>query len=179
MVEIQEGSRQSVLLDSPLVGMDVFQQVIGEVKEELDEHRGAINDSTDEIQANFAYLSELDKKIEKIAERLDALFLFVHGKKEEKQFSIAPLTTREKEVFMGLYTLGELQPFVTYKQLSRKLCITDAIAASFVTNLIEKGIPVVKKYDGGIAYFKLDEKFRQMQAKENLVGVNTVLSYWL
>ena len=80
---------------------------------------------------------------------------------------------------MALYTLGELQPFVSYKQLARRLCTTDAVVASFITNLIEKGVPVLKKYDNNIAYLKLEDQFRQRQAKENLVGVNTLLSYWL
>ena len=172
MVEIQE-VRQQVLLNSPQV------QIIDEVKEELDEHLLAINENTEEIQGNFAFLCELDKKLSSVAARLDELTLLVKGAKSQKSFKIAPLTAREKEVFMALYTLCELYPFVSYKQLSKKLCTTDAVVASFVTNLIEKGVPVIKKYDRNIAYLKLDDLFRQRQAKENLVGVNTLLSYWM
>lgn len=175
MVEIQE-VRQQVLLDSPQV---FVQQIIDEVKEELDEHRVAINENTDEIQGNFAFLCELDKKLNLLAARFDELATLVKGKKEQKSFKISPLTAREKEVFMALYTLGELQPFVSYKQLARRLCTTDAVVASFITNLIEKGVPVIKKYDNNIAYLKLEDQFRQRQAKENLVGVNTLLSYWM
>lgn len=178
MVEIQSGFKQSLLLDSPAVGVEVFKQVVEEVKAELDEHRASINDNTDEIQSNFSYLCELDKKIEMIAERLDELYLAVRGAKEEKKFKIASLTSREKEVFMALYALGEVQPFVSYKQMARKLCVTDSLVASYITNLVEKGVPIIKKYDGGIAYIKLDVDFRQLQAKENVVGVNTLLSYW-
>jgi len=179
VVEIQEGSRQISLLDGPSVTMDVFRQVIEEVKEELDEHRGVINDSTNEIQANFAYLCELDKKIEMVFERLDELCVLVKGQKEKKEFKISPLTAREKEVFLGLYSLGEVQPFVTYRQIARRICTTESVVASLVTNLVEKGVPVLRKYDGSIVYLKLDDEFRSLQAKENLVGVNTVLSYWM
>ncbi len=90
-----------------------------------------------------------------------------------------PLTNREKEVFMAIYSLGEMQPCMSYKQLAKKLCTSESLVASYITNIIEKGVPIVKKYDAGIAYIKLDDLFRQVQAKENLVGVNTVLSYWM
>lgn len=180
MILIQEKSKQEVLLDNNVViTIDSFREVIGGVRDELDEHRGAINDNTDEIQANFAYLCELDKKIEKLAARLDELYLAVSGSKVQKEFKIAPLTNREKEVFMALYALGEVQPFVSYKQLARRLSSTESLVAAYLTNLIEKGIPIIKKYDDGLAYVKLDDLFRQLQAKQNLVGVNTVLSYWL
>ncbi len=175
MVEIQE-VRQQLLLDSPQM---LSLQIIDEVKEELDEHRLAINENTEEIQGNFAFLCELDKKLSLLAERLDELSAIVKGQKTKKSFKISPLSAREKEVFMALYTLGELYPFVSYKQLAKKLSATESVVASFVTNLIEKGVPVLKKYDSNIAYLKLDDVFRQQQAKENLVGVNTLLSYWL
>lgn len=179
MVDIQN-QKQCVLLDSPQqLPLAEVREIIEDVRQELDEHRGVINDNTDEIQANFTLLCELDKKLEKISQRVDELALAVYGKKEQKQFAITPLTQREKEVFMALYVLGEVQPFVTYKQMARKVCMNESLVASYVTNIVEKGIPILKKYDAGIAYIKLDDEFRQAQAKQNLVGVNTLLSYWL
>jgi len=179
VVEINEASTQKLLLGSPLVSVEVFKEVISSLKEELDDHRLSINDNTDEIQSSFALLCELDKKIEKIAERLDELHLAVNGGKAKKEFKITPLTNKEKEVFMALYSLGEVQPFVSYRQIAKKVRSSENLVASYITNLIEKGVPIIKKYDGGIAYIKLDDLFRQVQAKENLVGVNTVLSYWM
>ena len=110
---------------------------------------------------------------------LDELHLAVNGGKAKKEFKITPLTNKEKEVFMALYSLGEVQPFVSYRQIAKKVRSSENLVASYITNLIEKGVPIIKKYDGGIAYIKLDDLFRQVQAKENLVGVNTVLSYWM
>ena len=49
-----------------MVEKEVFQSVaqMRAVKEEFDQHLDAINGNTDEIQANFAFLLELSKKIE-------------------------------------------------------------------------------------------------------------------
>ena len=179
MVQIQQECKQGLLVDATVVGVDVLRQVVEGFKDELDEHRDSINENSTEIESNFSYLCELDKKIEKLAERVDELCLFVKCSQEKKEVKISPLTSREKEVFLAFYVLGELKPFVTYRELARKLCVNESLIAGYIANLVEKGIPIVKKYDDNIAYIKLEESFRQRQAKENVVGVNTLLSYWL
>ncbi len=179
MVEILR-QKQDLLVDDKEASfkaeVSAFMQ---EVKEELDEHREAINNDTNEIQSNYEYLCELNQKIDKLTERLDSLNLLLNGSKDNKEFKISPLTKREKEVFMALYTLGESINFVTYKELARKLCMTEGLVSNYITNIVEKGIPVLKKYCGGLVYLKLEVKFREKQAKENVVGINTLLSYWL
>ena len=92
---------------------------------------------------------------------------------------IQPLTKKEQEVFQALYVVGEGVPFVSYKQLARKLGWSEALISGFVTNLIEKGVPVVKKYDAGQAFVQLEPKFRQKQAKEVVIGLNSLLSHWI
>lgn len=166
------------LQQSSLVVDDV-RSVIDGVKDELDEHRNSINDNTDEIQSNFAYLCELDKKIEMLSARVEGLFLAVGGSSVQREFKVAPLSGRERDVFMALYALGEVFPFVSYKQIAKKLGMSESLVSGYLAGLIEKGVPVVKKYDSGIAYVKLDDLFRQLQAKKALVGVNSVLSCWL
>lgn len=166
------------LLDSPLVSVSVLREVVGGLKDELDEHRVSINDNTDEIQANFAFLCELDRKIDRVAERVDELCIAI-AQKPKNEFKIAPLSARERDVFFALYALGEVQPFVSYRQIAKKLGVGDSLVSAYVAAIVEKGVPVVKKYDSGIAYIKLDNQFRQLQAKKALVGLNAPLSCWL
>ncbi len=152
--------------------------VIDQFREELDDYREAINENTNEIQANYEIIGELNKKIDKFAERLDELTLLVKGKKEDRKFNIIPLSQKEKEIFQTIYELGE-QNYVTYRQISRRLALPEQLVASYVTNIIEKGVIVLKKYVSGVVYLQLDHEFRQLQAKENIVGINTSLTYWM
>ena len=82
------------------------------------------------------------------------------------------LTTREKEVFLALYTMAEEKGPITYKVISRRIGLTEFMIREYVTNLIEKGIPIIKKYVNQEVYLDIDQKFRHMQAKENLVDIN-------
>jgi|SRR3989338_1235716 len=152
--------------------------VIDQFREELDDYREAINENTNEIQANYELINELNKKIDRFTERLDELTLLVKGKKEGRKFNIIPLSQKEKEVFQAIYVLGE-QNYVTYRQVSRRLALPEQLIASYITNILEKGIPILKKYVSGIVYLQLDHEFRQLQAKENIVGINTPLTYWM
>jgi hypothetical protein len=158
---------------------DAFEQI----KEQFEDHLETINENTNEIQSNFEYLCELDRKIDKLSERIDELNNILkkqNGEKvEEKTFKLQPLTTKEKEVFYALYILTENKRYVTYKEIAKRVSYSQNLVASYITNLVEKGIPVVKKYANRIAYLSLDCKFREIQAKENIVGVNTLLTHWM
>ena len=54
-----------------------MKKVLAEIKDELNDHLDAINHSTNEISSNYEYLCEIDFKINKLAERLDQLQLFL------------------------------------------------------------------------------------------------------
>ena len=179
MVCIQDSSVESGDLHGSLVTVESFREMLGSIKDELDEHRNSINDNTDEIQSNFSYLCELDKKIEMLSARIEELFLVVGSAAAGREFKVAPLSGRERDVFMALYALGEVFPFVSYKQIARKLGISECLVSGYLAGLVEKGVPIVKKYDSGVAFVKLDDLFRQLQAKDSMFGVNSVLSCWL
>ncbi len=153
--------------------------VMESIKEELDDHRVAINENTTEIEANYEYFRALEKKIDILSKLVSELTLAGQWKKETKAFSFAPLSVKEKKVFSALYEQTQIQPFTTYNDLAKKLDMSDSLVASYVTNMLEKGVPIIKKYSEGVAYLKLDDEFRQIQAKKNIVGVNSLLSYWL
>ena len=44
---------------------------LSSIREEIDDHLAAINDNTQEIQSNFAFLLELDSKIDKLSKAGD------------------------------------------------------------------------------------------------------------
>ncbi len=156
-----------------------MQSVLEGLREELDDHRAAINENTNELQANHEYIRSVEEKLDKLHARIEELFLLVAGKAAEDKVQIQPLTKREQEVFQALYIVGESIPFVSYKQLARKLGISEALISGFITNLVEKGVPILKKYDNGQAFVQLEPKFRQKQAKEVVIGLNSLLSHWL
>ena len=155
--------------------------VLAKVREELDEHREVINENTNEITLNQEFLNELSCKIDKLTERIDELTLLIKcgAQTATQEWKIQPLTTREKEVFQALYVQSEERNnAVTYKELSSKLKTSEASVASFIASFVAKGIPLVKRYSSGRAYIGLDQAFRHAQAKDNIVGVNTLLTYW-
>ena len=149
------------------------------MRDELDDHRLSINENTDEIAASNGFLCELNKKLDRLTERVDELTLLIRGQKEEKKFKLQALTGKEKGVFHLLYSMTESQPYVSYEQLAKKALLAKSVVMDHVTYMIQKGIPVVKKLQGSVVFLKLDADFRQLQAKQNIVGINSLLTCWL
>ncbi len=143
-------------------------EALEDIKEELDEHLGAINENTSEIQSNFEYLSELNSKIERLSQRLDQIQMFLKMKTKEKKYSISPLTPNEKEIFLVLYT-SENDALLTYSQIAKKVCLPELLVSEYITSLIAKGLPVHKKFVNNTAVISLDPDFKEVQAKENLI----------
>ncbi len=158
---------------------------LASVREELDDYREAINENTSEVQTTTEIVGQIDKRIDRLAERIDQLFLIVKQLSpqaeelaKEHSFEVQDLSRREKEVFFALYVLGEQQPFVSYRQLARRLLLPENQIPGFVATLIAKGVPMKKKYHQNQAFIALDDAFRQVQAKHNIVHLDTKLSYW-
>lgn len=162
-----------------LQSSDQVSSVLEAFREELDDHRDAINENTNEIQASHEYFEALNNKLDKLSARLDELTLLVKGKKEDKVFNFSPLTKREKEVFQVLLLLCEMAPYAAYREIARRICITDALVAQYVTSMIEKGIPIVKKYHENKVFLKIDSEFRDLQLKKNVLKIDSLLSNWV
>ena len=148
---------------------------ISQVKDELEDHLTAINENTNEIQSNYEFLCGIDQKLNKLIERLDKIELFL-GKQgmeieEKPQFKPIRLTKREQEIFLILYTLEEVKGPVTYLDIARKVCLTEDIVASYISNIIQKGVPVTKKYIANEAHLSLNPRFKALQAKENILQI--------
>lgn len=165
-------------IDENLLFNQQMTVVLSQFREELDDHREAINENTTELQCNYDLVQELYKKMDKISERLDELTLLVKGSKEQKKFSFSPLTEKEKNVFSALYNSTESGNSVSYRQISKITGLPEQLVSSYVASMIEKGIPFLKRYSGAVVFLKIDEDFRREQTKKNIVGINTTLNYW-
>lgn len=149
------------------------------MREELDDHRLAINEDTLELDATNEQMNALNRRLDKLTERVDELTMLVKGVSEEPAFDIQPLTAKEKEVFHAFYVLTETQPFASYEQIARKALMTKELVMTYVAGLIQKGVPVQKKHDGNRVFLRLDRDFRECQAKKNVIGLDSRLTCWI
>ncbi len=147
------------------------------IKDELEEHLQAINENTNEIAQNHEYLCGIETKLDKLAERLDHMQLFLtqfgYGHAAPAQhFTVRPLTTEEKRVFVAIYAIEDGKGHVTYADISKALLMDLQLVAGYIASLMEKGVPIVKRYVNDIAYLRLDQHFKQLQAKENILSID-------
>jgi len=146
-----------------------------QIKEEFEDHLTAINENTNEIQANYECLNNIDQKLNKLAERMDKMEIFLQKQglevEEKETFKPIKLSKREQEIFLILYTLEEIKGSVTYLDIAKKVCLTEDIVASYISNMVRKGVPITKKYIANQATLNLNKRFKALQAKENILGI--------
>ncbi len=140
------------------------------IKEELDEQRECVNQNTNEIQSNYEYMCKLDNKIEKLSERIDELTMLIKADqtKETEKYSVSTLTKKEQEVFMAIY-LNESG--ASYTEISKRTGLTENLVICYITNLVAKGVPLVKKYLSNGVRVYLDNEFRKIQAQKNILQI--------
>ena len=147
------------------------------VKNELDGHLEAINQNTAEIQTSYECMNEVNDKLEKLAERIESIEIFLQKYDNftmmEKTFDIKPLTKTEQHVFLVIYALEDEKGLVSYADLIRKTGLPGYVVSEYIARLVEKGIPLVKKYINNIPYIKLNPEFKRLQAKENILCIDT------
>ena len=137
------------------------------MREELDEHLYAINENTEEIQSNYAYVQKLDTKLEQVMARLGHIELLLEGQSQKP--AVQPLTYPEKQVFLVLYT--EETP-LTYAHIAERSGYTECVVQQHISNLVEKGIPIVKSYFNSTPFIKVAPQFKEIQAKENIINLS-------
>lgn len=147
------------------------------IRQEFEEHLQAINENTSEIASNFEYVSEIEAKLDRLSERVDVMQMYMESSlgmqtAKKERFDIKRLSRKEQQVFLVIYTLEEEKGKLTYKDIAEKLGISEHLTASYVTSLIEKGIPIVKRYINSRPYFGLDPDFKTLQAKENILQLS-------
>ncbi len=153
-----------------------------DIKDQFHQHLESINDNTNEIMGNYEYLCQLDNKLEKLAQRLDQIQLFLRQLTNndsfvpniEEDYQIQPLSIKEKEVFLVLYAADD-NKLLRYANIASSINLTESLVRQYVTNLIEKGIPVIKEYKMGRPFLRLDTKFKEFQAKKNILNIDEEL----
>ncbi len=136
------------------------------VREELDNHLDTINQGTEEIQSAFEFLMELDKKIDKLGERLDQLEPLL---KPMVKYEQVVLPHREQEVFVVLYTASTR---LSVKDLARKLGLTVEMVDNYVCSMMAKKIPIVRELEGETCWVSLDSNCKELQAKQSVIRIN-------
>ena len=152
-------------------------EALKSIKKELDEHLEALNENTSEIQASYGCMNEINDKLEKLAERVEAIEIFLQQHSNfnaiEKTFDIKPLTKTEQHVFLVIYALEDEKGLVSYADLIKKTGLPSYVVSEYMARLVEKGIPLLKKYVNNIPYIKLNPEFKRLQAKENILMIDT------
>jgi len=149
-------------------------------KEGLDQHLDTINQNTNEIQSNYEYLTRLEAKLEAVNEKLETLMLRLNeidtGDKAEGKIDLG---YDEKKIFLAIYKYSTTERFVSYADVAKRLNMPLSLVRFYITNLIEKGVPIVKKYQHREILVSLDPVFREAQAKENLVNINESITKYI
>ena len=154
---------------------NIFEATLRGVREEFDEHLESINDNTTEIQANYEYITRVDEKLSRMLERLENLESWmsrltgvpIRPDEEEK----IRLDETEQKVFLMIYTASSEKP-ITYEDIAQYLGENEFVIRGYVTNMLEKGIPVQKKYQDRQVFLFLAKDFRERQAKHNILGIS-------
>jgi hypothetical protein len=142
-----------------------MEQKFSFVRKQLEEHLSAINENTSEIQAMLDYLQIIESKIEIVSQRMDLLQIQETKYKEE----VEPLTEVEKKIFLTLYT--EQNP-LTFQEIAIKAHLLPSLVPDHVSSIVHKGVPLQRSSFNNRLFFKLDPKFKELQAKENLVNLS-------
>ncbi|HIH38892.1 HTH domain-containing protein [Candidatus Woesearchaeota archaeon] len=148
-------------------------EAFDKIKEELTEHLDSINANTNEIQSNYEFICRLDEKIDKLAERMEEIHILLSSSRPLLDYNLDPLTDQEKKIVLLLY--ASTKP-CTYKLLAAKLKLSEHLIRTYLTTLITKGVPIIKKYAGSEVYLSLDPDFKRLQATENILQVNEDIS---
>lgn len=147
------------------------------IRHEFEEHLQSINENTNEIAANYGYTCELETKLDRLSERVDQLQMFFEANSgiaiaKRKNFDVKKLNRMEQQVFLVIYTLEEEKGGITYGDIANKLEISEQLAGNYVTSIIEKGVPILKRYINSRPYLRLDPEFKTLQAKENILQLS-------
>ena len=154
-----------------------LRQEFVKIRHEFDEHLQAINENTNEISANYEYICELENKLDRLSARVEQIQMCIEPDSvsfapAKSNFDVKRLNRREQEVFLVIYTLEDELGGLTYEHIAKKLNMSQQLAGSYVTSIIEKGVPIIKRYINSKPYLRLDPEFKTLQAKENILQLS-------
>ena len=150
---------------------------LAKIRHDIEEHLQAINENTNEIAANYEYICGIESKVERLEDRLDQIQLHLESNfniaiAKGNSFEVKRLTRMEQDVFLVIYTLEEEKGSLTYDDIAKRLSISEQLAGNYVTSIIEKGVPILKRYINSKPYLRLDPEFKTLQAKENILQLS-------
>ena len=151
-----------------------IKQEIAKIRHDLEEHLQTINENTNEIVANYEYICEIEAKLDRLSARVEQLHMLAESGSLalKRNFEVRKLSRAEQQVFLVIYTLEEEKGSITYEDIAEKLGMSEHLAASYVTSMIEKGVPIVKCYLNSKPLLKLDPYFKTLQTKENILQLS-------
>jgi hypothetical protein len=133
---------------------DDLNTVVKDIREELDEHLDALNQNTAEIAATHEYVSEMDMKLEKLAERVDALQALLLAQTPGKSLRLNP---KEEDVYRILVESSEP---VTSMIIGKQAGLTADLAAQTLYIMKQKGVPILAQIVGEQTFYALDARFK-------------------
>ena len=137
------------------------------IRTALEDHLKSINENSTEIQALFDYFKEFEIKVERLSQRLDQLQL--NNDQPLENNSVLPLNAVEKKVFLVLYT--EETP-LSYPEIAQRTSQPIMLIPELISSLTNKGIPFARSFVNNQVFLKIDSRFKERQAKENLVNLS-------
>jgi hypothetical protein len=150
---------------------------VAQLREELNDHLNAINENTDEIETNFSYLINLEKKFNLLEKKLDKIMsMLAHvapqdtGEKEVKRINI---NDKEQQVFSILYDSPRA---LDCKQMASRLRRSETFVRYNINALLSKGIPISKHVMNRTTYFLVDPEFKELQCKQNILNLSKTLT---
>jgi DNA repair exonuclease SbcCD ATPase subunit len=143
--------------------------VFSKIKEEFEDHLESINQNTIEIQSSFEYLSRIANRLEKIEQRLARLETDVP--REEPQETVI-LTRDEEEVYALLLESARQRQLLDYEQIARKINVSKTFCAHLVVNLVDKGVPIIKKFSNGEVLLEIEQSFLERVPLINVVTID-------
>ncbi|MBN2880474.1 hypothetical protein JXM83_00315 [Candidatus Woesearchaeota archaeon] len=132
------------------------------VQEESDEHLDSINENTTEIQSLQSFCEELDCKIDKLAEKIDNIYLVLEqvGLVEKKPVfnKLFELTKSESEIY-GI--LKSSEDDLSYLDISHNTGFDQESIKSILASLVKKGVPIVQTFLNNVAYITMQKEFKE------------------
>jgi len=146
--------------------------ILRHIREQLEDYLTSINQNTEEIQANNEIIYQQGQQITKLKEMILEMGMSPFPRVKAEMVE-PPLTSREQEVFLLLYTS---EGFISQTEIAKRLGLTLALVRQFITSLMEKGVPITRKGIGTEVLMELDSEFKEIQARENVAGINEQLT---
>lgn len=152
-------------------------KAIEEIRQELDEHLQAINENTSEVEINYTYLIDMNKRLKFLESKMQVFEKILSKLTSEKVTESRPnkikITKQEQDVFMAFY---QSESALTYQDISEALGKSESFVRYFINSLIEKGVPITKHLIKRKTYFILDPAFKELQTKKNILNIEKTLT---